>query len=403
MVGCRGGILLCRHLNAFYLFALCLASVRPACFARTDSTAMSWSVTIARIAGVPVRIHITFVLFILWIAASSFKSEGLAAAQSSIILIILVFICVVAHEFGHIVMAQRFGVKTRDITLWPIGGVASIERIPDNPKQEMLIAAAGPMVNVVIAAMLIFVGGISINGLFQADFEHASLMQRLALINITLVVFNLIPAFPMDGGRIFKALLATQLGGQRAIKIAVWTGQVFAFVFFAAGLFFNPVLTLIGLFVYTAGLAELQTSSIHRLVDGLKVSDAMERRVRGLSVNATLSDAIDALLASSQQTFPVLNEANVVLGELDRDDMMQSVKEHPPTTSVTTIMREPAVIRSLDPLSDAIVNMGHNGRRTQIVVDKSGHFVGMLSLENVAEMMMIRNVNPKWDFRSLRK
>jgi stage IV sporulation protein FB len=364
---------------------------------------MSWSITIARIAGTAVRIHITFLLFILWIAASNYSSRGLAAAQSSVVLIVLVFACVVAHEFGHILMARSFGVKTRDITLWPIGGVAHIERIPDDPSQELMIAIAGPLVNVIIAALLILVGGVSLSGLTTIDFENALLMQHLALINISLVVFNLIPAFPMDGGRIFKALLAMWLGGQKALEIASRAGQAFAFIFVAAGLFLNPMLIFIGLFIYIAALLELQTSSIHRLADGLKVSDAVERRVQGLSATATLSDAINALLSSPQQAFPVLDDANFVLGTLDRGDLTLGLKKYGPETAVTAVMREPAVIRSSDSLSDAIKDMAQKGHKMQIVIDHHGHFSGILTLENFAEMMIIKDASPKWNFHNHRK
>ncbi|MGB8313856.1 MAG: site-2 protease family protein, partial [Aestuariivirga sp.] len=173
---------------------------------------MQWSLTIGRIAGTAIRIHITFFLFLLWIAVSDYRSGGLEVAKSSIIFILLVFACVVAHEFGHILMARKFGVKTPEVTLLPIGGVANMERIPEDPRQELLIAIAGPMVNVVIAGLLIVAGGVSTSDLQTIDVEKIGLVQRLALINVSLVIFNLIPAFPMDGGRVLRALLAMRLG-----------------------------------------------------------------------------------------------------------------------------------------------------------------------------------------------
>ena len=191
---------------------------------------MQWSLTIGRIAGTAIRIHVTFLLFLLWIAVADYRSGGFEAAKSSIIFVLLVFACVVAHEFGHILTARNFGVKTPEVTLLPIGGVANMERIPEDPWQELLVAIAGPMVNVVIAALLIVMGGFTVAELQSIDLEKATLLQRLALINISLVVFNLIPAFPMDGGRVLRALLAMRLGPQRATEIAAKLGQFFAFL-----------------------------------------------------------------------------------------------------------------------------------------------------------------------------
>jgi Zn-dependent protease/predicted transcriptional regulator len=361
---------------------------------------MLWSITIGRIAGTAIRIHVTFLLFLFWIAVSSYTSGGIEAARSSVVLIILVFACVVAHEFGHILVARKFGVKTREITLWPIGGVANIERIPDDPKQELLIAVAGPSVNVIIAGILMLVWGVTIRELSTINFEKASLVLQLALINISLVLFNLIPAFPMDGGRVFRALLSMRLGPQRAIEIAARTAQVLVFVFVAAGLFLNPMLIFIGLFIYIAANFELQSSAFHRLADGLNVSDAMERQVKTFPMTAPLSEVVDALIASSQPAFPVLNGADAVIGLLDRDDLVRGLINHSRETPVSAAMREPATVKSSDSLSDAIANMAQNGLKVQIVLDRNGKVVGLLTLENLAEMMMIRNANPQWDFHN---
>ena len=153
--------------------------------------------TVGRLAGTAVRVHITFILFLVWISVSDYARGGTAAAWSSLVFIILVFACVVAHEFGHILTARGFGVRTPEVILLPIGGVANMERIPDNPRQELLIAIAGPMVNVVIAGALLLLGGIATGELGAGDPEPATLVQRLAFANLMLVIFNLVPAFPM--------------------------------------------------------------------------------------------------------------------------------------------------------------------------------------------------------------
>src|SRR5215210_7810014 len=171
---------------------------------------MLWSLPIAVIAGTVVRVHITFLLFLVWIAGTHWRLGGQTVALDGVIFIVLLFACVVAHEFGHIFAARRYGIRTPEVTLWPIGGVASLERIPDNPREELVVALAGPAVNVVIAGVLVLFLGANLDGAAIAELENprAALLARLAAANIFLVVFNLIPAFPMDGGRVLRALLA---------------------------------------------------------------------------------------------------------------------------------------------------------------------------------------------------
>ena len=223
-------------------------------------------------------------------------------------------------------------------------------------------------------------------------------MQRLALINISLVVFNLIPAFPMDGGRVLRALLAMRLGPQRATEIAAKLGQLFAFLFVAAGLFLNPMLIFIGLFIYIAAVSELQASALRWFAHGLTVSEGMERTVRSLSAKALLSEAVEALLASSQRAFPVVDAMKMPVGLFDRDDLLRGLREKGPDASVSEVMRKPAVTGVTVSLNDAVMDMNRQGLRSQIVVDGNGRFAGMLTLENVAEMMMIHTMRPEWDF-----
>src|SRR3954469_21552947 len=219
---------------------------------------MLWSIPIARIAGTVVRVHVTFLLFLVWIAGTHWRLGGQAAALDGVLFIVLLFACVVAHEFGHIFAARRYGIRTPEVTLWPIGGVASLERLPDKPSEELVVALAGPAVNVAIAAALMLVMGTGPDDAALRAFEspRAGLVPRLAAANIFLVVFNLIPAFPMDGGRVLRALLAMRLGRAEATRIAARIGQGAAFLFALAGLFANPMLIVIGLFIYLAATAE---------------------------------------------------------------------------------------------------------------------------------------------------
>src|SRR3979490_722233 len=193
---------------------------------------MSWSLKIGSIAGTAVRIHITFILFLAWIFGASYVSGGPNVAWSSLLFVVLLFLCVLAHEFGHILTARAFGVATPDVILLPIGGVARLERISEKPSEEFLIAIAGPLANV-SSALGVMVGGrrapLDVQSLAAVESTSVSLVDRLAEVNLFLALFNLIPAFPMDGGRVLRALLATRLGQVRATEIAAMIGQWGAF------------------------------------------------------------------------------------------------------------------------------------------------------------------------------
>jgi Zn-dependent protease len=227
---------------------------------------MSWSLNIGTIAGTAVRVHITFLLFLGWLFGASYVASGAAAAWSTLIFLLLLFACVLAHEFGHIFTARAFGVSTPDVTLLPIGGVARLERIPEEPWEEFLIAIAGPLVNVVIAFGLVALAGarLSTADLYAMESAHVSLVDRLAAVNLFLAVFNMIPAFPMDGGRVLRALLATRMGYVRATEIAASIGQGVAFALGFIGLFHNPILIFIAIFVYLAASSEAHMVAIRR-------------------------------------------------------------------------------------------------------------------------------------------
>ena len=195
-----------------------------------------------------------------------------------------------------------------------------------------------------------------------------------------------------------RALLAMRLGPQRATEIAAKLGQFFAFFFVAAGLFWSPMLIFIGLFIYIAAASELQASELRWFAHDLTVSDGMERTVRSLSASALLSEAVDALLASSQRAFPVVDEMKIPVGLFDRDDLLLGLKEKGPNASVYEVMQKSAVIGVTVSLNDAITNMNRQGIRSQIVVDADDRLAGMLTIENVAEMIMIHKMRPEWSF-----
>src|SRR5262252_5850135 len=232
---------------------------------------MSWSLNIGTIAGTAVRVHVTFLLFLGWIFAASWVAGGADAAWQGLAFLVLLFACVVAHEFGHIFTARAFGVSTPDVTLLPIGGVARLERIPEEPYQEFLVAIAGPLVNVAIALILLGFADARLDpgALAAVESTKISLIDRLADVNLFLAGFNMIPAFPMDGGRVLRALLASRLGFVRATEIAAFIGQGVAFALGFVGLFFNPMLIFIAIFVYLAASSEAHLVAIRAMSRGV--------------------------------------------------------------------------------------------------------------------------------------
>jgi Zn-dependent protease/CBS domain-containing protein len=358
---------------------------------------MRWSIKIARIAGIEVRIHITFLLFLAWIGLSYYRIGGTPAAAAGVLFILTLFACVLLHEFGHALAARAFGIPTPDITLLPIGGVARLQRMPDKPWQELVVAIAGPLVNVVIAAALIFLLD------RRADFEdlgrlqmpEIDLLAKLASVNISLVLFNLIPAFPMDGGRVLRSLLAMALPYSRATQIAAWIGQALAFVFGFVGLFTNPMLIFIAFFIFLGAQQEAAMAQMKDLSWNVPVSEAMVTHLVRLPHLATLDEAVEALLRTSQHEFPVVDDADRLLGVLTRDDMIAALKRHGPATPVVDVMRRdlPAV-RSNDPFDEAFRLMQESAFPALPVVDRHGRFVGLITPENIGEMMLVHSLRP---------
>jgi Zn-dependent protease len=219
---------------------------------------MRWSLKIARIAGIEVRLHFTFLLFLVWIAFNYYAIAGLSGAIQGVLFILTIFGCVLLHELGHALAARAFGVRTPDITLLPIGGLARLQRMPDKPWQELIVAIAGPLVNVAIALGLIFILGCHAEFQQLENIEDPSveMLGKLASVNIGLVLFNLIPAFPMDGGRVLRALLAMVIDYARATQIAAWIGQGFALVLGLVGLMVSPMLVFIAFFVFLGAQQE---------------------------------------------------------------------------------------------------------------------------------------------------
>ena len=358
---------------------------------------MSWSVNIGRIAGTAVRIHVTFVLFLVWIFAANYFTAGSSAAWSSVVFMILLFLCVLAHEFGHVFTARAFGVATPDVTLLPIGGVARLERIPEEPGQEFLIAIAGPLVNVAIALLLLVFAGadLSANKLAAVESAQVSMIDRLASVNLFLAVFNLIPAFPMDGGRILRSLLAIKLGFTRATSIAATIGQWFAFLLGFLGLFGNPILIFIAIFVYLAASGEAHVAAVRAMSRGVPVTAAMMTQYAALAPDNSLNDAIETLLRTSQNEFPVVETGRLV-GVLTRSDMIKALKERGPDAQVADVMTgDIPTISHRRCLDEAFRLLQEKSVPAVAVVAADGQLAGLITSETIGEMLMVQEAMPQ--------
>lgn len=354
---------------------------------------MRWSWKIATVAGIPVRVHATFFLLLGWFFWTG-ATRSLDEAVRSVVFILAAFACVILHEFGHALTARRYGVLTRDITLLPIGGVARLDRFPRKPSQEVAIALMGPAVNVVIAAALYLYMRFSPD---TYDFSNPALLERsftarLFVFNVVVTAFNLIPAFPMDGGRVLRALLATRLDYVRATRIAANVGQGMAFLFGLLGLFGNPMLVFIALFVFIGAGQEAAIVQMHSMFDGVTVLSAMITDFRALHADEPISRAIQLLLDGHQQDFPVLDGRNGgAIGILARSDLLKAIAGGKTDVRVGDVARKTcAAVRPDEMLEDVFRRMQQNGCPAVPVVEPGKGIVGMVTVENVGEFAMVQ-------------
>jgi len=362
---------------------------------------MQWSFRVGRIGGTDVKIHLTFLLLVAWYAWSAYGEGGTHAALVSVAFLLALFTCVLLHEFGHIRMARRFGVRTPDVLLLPIGGLARLERMPEEPRQELLIALAGPAVTLAIALALF--GLLRVLGApldpDQLAPGQPDLLQKVMWVNLALLLFNLLPVFPMDGGRVLRALLAMRLGLLRATRIAARVGQLGALVlglwglgFFSAwGLSPSVVLVLIAVFVYLAAGGEAAAVETRAAGQGLTVHDMMITRYVALPVHATLQDAVDALLAGEQREFPIVDNWGRLEGLLTRDGLIRGLAERGAGASVEQAMtRGVSHLEASLPFKDALDRLAVSGLPALPVLDAGGALVGLLTRDNLADILLIR-------------
>lgn len=388
------------------------------------------SLRIGSLFGVPIFIHWTFLLLLAWFMAGPLFSSSPDAVAMSLrtgLFVLAVFGCVVLHEMGHALAARTFGVATRDITLLPIGGVARLERMPEKPVQELVVALAGPAVNVVIAAILIplvlLIDGASAFGVGAVDaraedaaealiLHRRNFLAALATVNVFLVVFNMIPALPMDGGRVLRALLSMMMDRPRATAAAAVLGQLVAVGFALLGVLSgNLLLLIIAVFVFFGAVGEAQSEQVRSALAGLPVRAAMMVRFRCVRASQKLRDAANELLAGSQQDFPVLadgaaeDDASALVGVLTRGGLIRALAggqlDAPVSSAMTPIgpvVREDEDLRAALERAREAADAGVDDGAAIIAVVRDDpsrpgrpRLVGLVTPENVTELVMLRH------------
>ena len=350
---------------------------------------MRWSFRVGTVGGISVRIHVTFLLFVAWIALDQWRKSGrIEEAITAVALALSVFGCVLLHELGHAFAARRYGIRTRDIVLLPIGGVARLERMPEKPSQEIRVAVAGPLVNVAIATVLWLLRTLVVPQEVWDSIGPGAL-DTLLWINLVMIGFNLIPAFPMDGGRVLRALLAMRMTYIRATRIATWIGQGLAIAFGIAGVFLEPhMLVVVGLFVFLAAGEEYSMVAARVTMGGFPVRAAMATSFATLQASDTLRTAVDLMRERDQRDVPVLDGGSVV-GVLSRGPLVAALERHPPEARVSEVLA-PGPVVVADPLEalDLAFRRMLEARQGALPVMSDGQLVGIVTAENVADLMM---------------
>ncbi len=359
---------------------------------------MKWSFTIGRLAGIAIRVHGTFFLLLAAIALLYWQQQNsLHAVVSGVLFVLALFACVVLHELGHALAARRYGIGTRDITLLPIGGVATLESTPTRPAQEIVVALAGPAVNLLIALLLWLLLAVSASGAgtvaFDADIETAvtgdsGFVERLLLLNLVLALFNLLPAFPMDGGRVLRAVLVFFMPRVRATRVAATVGQTLALLLGVLGLTGNPLLIFIALFVWIGAAGEAGYEQMRSSFSRIPLRRAMLTEFDTVNEFDSLLTAIDLTLRGSQKDFPVLRGARVV-AVLTQEDLLRGLREQGEDASVRDYMIASVIeIDVGESLQRLFERMRESGSRL-VAVTEDGALVGIVNYDNLTELIAL--------------
>ena len=356
---------------------------------------MKGSAHIATLWGIPVKIHWTFGLMLLYVAITSSR-DGFNPFLILLMIgfVLSIFLCVVLHEFGHALMARRFGVKTFDIIMTPIGGIARLERMPEGKGQELWVAIAGPMVNFVIVA-LIWIGYLVLENvqlpLWSRSFwsigdKGFSYFILLLIANGYLGAFNLLPAFPMDGGRMLRSLLSLRMTRVKATQIASYTGQVLAVGLFAKGLIQSqPILALIGVFVFYGARQEYKMLQRQSKLNMSNAKDAMDPLVMGLYLGQSLQEAQQFVQMQEDKTFIVWSRPGIPAGYISRERIQQGATAAYTNIIDPWVIPMPVVVGPHAPATQLISLMQQQKLPIVLVGDTNG-YLGVVTAEKVDKM-----------------
>ena len=359
---------------------------------------MKGALKIGRVAGISIEVHWTFTLLLIWVVFLDIQRGGtLASSLMNITLIILLFVCVVLHELGHALTAKRMNINTKQITLLPIGGVAALEKMPEKPSEELLVALAGPAVNVVLALILLLIVPIkrymamdaaALESFFTTP-GWETLLVYLLIANVMLVLFNMIPAFPMDGGRVLRAILSYRMDRIQATDIAASLGQVISVIFFVLGLLYNPFLVLIALFIFIGAYGENQMVKQESLMKGYTIRDAMLTNYTVLHPNNTIREVVELILAGAEKNF-IVCDGDQIEGILFQKDIVPHLKDS--SRLIGDLMRrQTKILFGDEELKRFFELVNSEKHRFFAVTDRNGALLGAIDMQNVSEFLLLKN------------
>jgi Zn-dependent protease/predicted transcriptional regulator len=356
---------------------------------------MKGSFKLGNIAGIGIFIHWSFSLIIAYIIYSNYRAgHNTEEIMWSVIFILSIFITVFLHELGHALAAKKYNIKTKDITILPIGGLARLERIPEKPSEELVVAIAGPLVNIALAVITgLFITIPNLKELtvqLTSGVNQSNFFLNFFIVNIWLAIFNLVPAFPMDGGRILRAILSMKFERHKATKIAARIGQLLAIGFIIIGFNSNPFLIFIGLFIILGAQAEVEMTKTGFMLKGMLVKDVVMKNYETINGNDLVETAVKQLLNGQCKNFLVISNGHPT-GSLSRDEIIEALSNNGNKATIDKVMnRDILKLNMKEPIEIAYQKMLANKNGIAVVYDNE-RFVGVLDVENILEFIMIKN------------
>lgn len=361
---------------------------------------MKGSLKLGKIAGIGIFIHWTFSILIAFIIFLNYKT-GYTTLQIvwSLLFILCVFVTVLLHELGHALVAKNYNIKTRDITLLPIGGLARIEKIPERPLEELLVAFAGPMVNITLALITAFFIAVpetseAFIATLSKGVNASNFFLHFLIVNLWLALFNLIPAFPMDGGRMLRAILSFKFKRHVATKIAARIGQFLAFGFIILGFFTNPFLILIGIFVFISAQMETENVVAKEMLRNHTVRDVLMTKYQTIDANEKIESAVNMLLDSQNKSF-LVTQNGLAVGTLNRDEIIMALSKKENNQTINHFMNPNLIFVDADANLENLFDAISENKLTLMIVKEKDAIIGTLDTENILEFLLIKEVKTK--------